>query len=586
MLTQEYIIEVLRDPKKVNFQTDYHEEVREIYEQLEYHFDDDYPRKLLESSRPNEENWMKMERERVWECPSRVPIKRVENLLSKIRQADDFRINWLENEIETGIAQDNSFRDYCEYKLPVYKSLEDWLFQTFQKFYLSDPNSLIWVAPKCDDIREGINLDKPFPQIIESEAIVEIGDDYAIWLIEHDKSKGYRYFGAQDSTTFYYITLKDRTADTDAVLTIDAFPNFTSYPIHSVGSVVYEVEDYTVIFESILQAAIPEWNQALRRADDNNILWIKQAYPKEWEYKSASCKTCKGSGRGKGSETTCKSCNGSGNDVVETPFQKIVISIPKTNALTNENQLTNIPTPPAGIIERDLDTIKEFGIEIQLRLYNGMRALGLEYLFENPLAVSGEAKIQDKKEVHTFLYQVAVHYVTIYSWVAKELYLQKYAVLPNLLIDERIEQNLPQITIPTDFDIYTAAEIADALAMARDKGFGPEISNGLERDLLIKQYGEGSMAVKKNEIRQKLNPLPNYKPDEIALLKESGLVSDEDAMLAVKIDYFTNLLAAQDENWWEKDFLQKKADLEALAKAEAEKISQKQIGRVDFNLGA
>ena len=166
------------------------------------------------------------------------------------------------------------------------------------------------------------------------------------------------------------------------------------------------------------------------------------------------------------------------------------------------------------------------------------------------------------------------------------MYLQKYSVLPNLLTDERIGQNLPKITIPTDFDIYTAAEIADALAMARDKGFGPEISNGLERDLLIKQYGEGSMAVKKNEIRQKLYPLPNYKPDEIALLKESGLVSDEDAMLAVKIDYFTNLLAAQDDKWWEKDFLQKKADLEALAKAEAEKISQKQIGRVDFSLGA
>jgi len=70
------------------------------------------------------------------------------------------------------------------------------------------------------------------------------------------------------------------------------------------------------------------------------------------------------------------------------------------------------------------------------------------------------------------------------------------------------------------------------------------------------------------------------------LLKESGMVSDVDAMLAVKIDYFTNLLAAQDDKWWEKDFLQKKADLEALAKAEAEKISQKQIGRVDFGLGA
>ena len=584
MLTVEKITEILTDDEKVNFRTDYQEEVKEVYEALKNHFDDDYPKHLLNSTRPNEEAWMKLERERVWECPSRVPIKRVENLLTKIRQADDFRINWLENEMQTGIAKDNSFRDYCEKFLPVYGNLEDWLFQTFQRFYLSDPNALIWVAPKCDDIREGINLDRPFPQIIESEDIIEIGENYAVWMIEDDKKKGIKYYGACDETTFFYITVKSKTQKEAASISFEVYPIFTAFPIHTIGSVVYEVEDYNVIYESIVQAALPEWNQALRRADDNNILWIKQAYPKEWEYKSTTCKTCKGTGRGKGNETTCRTCNGSGNDVVETPFQKIVISIPKTNALTNEGQLTSIPTPPAGIIERDLATIKEFGLEIQQRLYNGMRALGLEYLFESPLAVSGEAKIQDKKEVHTFLYQVAVHYVTIYTWTAKQLYLQKYAALPNLMTEERIDQNLPKLTIPTDFDIYTAAEIANALAMARDKSFGPEISNGLERDLLIKQYGEGSMAVKKNEIRNNLNPLPNYKPDEIALLKESGLVSDVDAMLAVKIDYFTNLLAAQDENWWNKTFLEKKADLETMAQAEAEKIKQNQIARVDFGV--
>jgi hypothetical protein len=118
--------------------------------------------------------------------------------------------------------------------------------------------------------------------------------------------------------------------------------------------------------------------------------------------------------------------------------------------------------------------------------------------------------------------------------------------------------------------------------MARDKSFGPEISNGLERDLLIKQYGEGSMAVKKNEIRQRLNPLPNYKPDEIALLKESGMVSDLDAMLAVKIDYFTNVLTAEDDSWWSKTYTEKRQDLERLAQDELEKISQRQISRVTF----
>jgi hypothetical protein len=53
-------------------------------------------------------------------------------------------------------------------------------------------------------------------------------------------------------------------------------------------------------------------------------------------------------------------------------------------------------------------------------------------------------------------------------------------------------------------------------------------------------------------------------------------------MLAVKIDYFTNVLTAEDDSWWSKTYTEKRQDLEKLAQDELEKISQRQISRVTF----
>lgn len=590
MLTQEVIFDIVNDKDAVHYKTEFQEEVKERYDALENHFDEDYPERLLSTNRPAEEGWMKEYRRQVWESPTFTAAQRVKNFISKIQQADDFKIVFESDKPnETGIAENQSLKAYLTEKLPVYKNLEDWLFSVFQNYYLEDPNAVLFVGPDLEKAKYGELTSEPFPQIIESEEIISLTDEHFVFEFDDDDPDYRNFIGIDiDSIAVFRFRRKDEGKDNiiPEILYDTAYP-FKALPYRSVGNIIGEVVDNKLVYDSVVSGAIPAWNQALRRADDNNIIWIKYAYPKEWEISSGRCKTCKGSGKisvaGKSGESTCRTCGGEGNVKTETPFNKLVINASVPNAL-NPNA-PSIPTPPAGILERPVDVLQEFREEIDYQIIKGFKALGLENLFLVPLSTSGESKIQDKKEAHTFLYKIAVWYTTIYDWTARSIYAQKFGALidANLVNSEKVEKALPKITIPTDFDILSLESIGQALALATEKNFGPQIVNGLTRDFLVKQYGENSYAVKKAMVLNKLNPVPDAKPEEITLYKESGIISEMDAMIAVKLSAYINELYAEDDNWYNKTLADQKADLRQLAQADMQTITQARVGRIDFD---
>ena len=73
---------------------EYIEYARAKAEELEYHFENEYPEKLLRTQHPSEEPWMKEYRKRRWQAPTTTATGRVYTFLQKIQQADDFKIKF------------------------------------------------------------------------------------------------------------------------------------------------------------------------------------------------------------------------------------------------------------------------------------------------------------------------------------------------------------------------------------------------------------------------------------------------------------------------------------------------------------
>ena len=190
---------MLMEEKIREGKSEYVEEIREIAEELEPHFDEDYPKKLLRVQHPGEQPWMRLYRKERWQPKTRTATGRVFTTLQKIQQADDFKVQFKEDFKETGIAETNpkgSLKNYLMYDLPLYDSIETFIFSIGLCKYLENPNAVIFIGPDIESwieepLNQGalINFEEPFPQVFEEEDIL-FKDEYTLIVkLEQYKAK-------------------------------------------------------------------------------------------------------------------------------------------------------------------------------------------------------------------------------------------------------------------------------------------------------------------------------------------------------------------------------------------------------------
>jgi hypothetical protein len=88
-----------------------------------------------------------------------------------------------------------------------------------------------------------------------------------------------------------------------------------------------------------------------------------------------------------GVQSVCDKCeNGT---ILKSPYKDFVVK----KAAFDEQQ---VPTPPAGYIQKDVEIIKIQDERIKNKIYNSLSALNMEFLAETPLNQSGKAKEVDR----------------------------------------------------------------------------------------------------------------------------------------------------------------------------------------------
>jgi hypothetical protein len=582
------ISNLLSTSKVRNGELDYIEEARDKAEVLEYHFDTDYPDDLLRTQHPSEEAWMKEYRRRRWQPVTMSSTGRIYTFLQKIQQADDFKIKFKKDFADTGIVevvdgQPNTLADYVTFQLPKFKNLETWTFNVFLKTYLQDANAIVLMLPDINEWIEEpelIQLDftKPFPQIFSSEDLIYENDNVVIVKVEEysDASgKEWDQFMAvhEGGILLYRQVIPYEKGIFSFEIYSQEF-NFRRLPIVKVGNIIDEVEDGHLLYDSVLAPCLPAWNEALYRTDDLNIIWAIHALPQKWMVKTSNCKTCKGSGQTKSKNNEligCGTCNGSGLDSA-TPFGVVEVNLPKASAL--QPNPVNIPTPPMGYVERPLDSVDAFKKDIEDKIYQGFQAIGLEILTQIPSNQSGIAKEYDRKEINTFCYSVAVHLAAVYEHLCELILLQRYSGLVDsgLLNYEKQIAALPQITVPTDFDVLTTSMIGEMLSTARTNNFNPIIINGIEMDYTEKLYGENSYQLTVLKLVNKLDPLPFKKPDEKMAIKESMGCTEIDYIMSTYLPAFIAQLIDANPDFVKMPMPEQKALLVGLSQIKLDEI--------------
>jgi hypothetical protein len=248
------------------------------------------------------------------------------------------------------------------------------------------------------------------------------------------------------------------------------------------------------------------------------------------------------------------------------------INIDRVSAV-NPNPIVP-PVPPAGYIERPTETVRLFQEDIVQKEFQGFKAIGLELLGQIPAAQSGIAKEYDRKELNTFCYSVTVHLAQVYNKVCFHILYQRYNSLfaSSLMDSDKVKAALPQITVPTDFDVMTTDMIGEMLTKARQGNFDPLIISGIEDDYVEKLYGENSIQQAYLKILKQLDPLPYKTIDEKTLLLNSQGCTAQDYVLSANLPAFVMQLVDENAMWYDIPINIQRAQVDAMAAAKVAQI--------------
>lgn len=485
-------------------------------EDMLVHADGLFPARLLYERRPNEPLEVMEYRKKIFSAKTKPSFSKIFSTLQKIRRSSDWSIRY-EGEF-TKIREGETLEDYCEHYYPGFSSLTNWVFTLMLRKYLIDPNAVVFVNPLSREVDQADFL-KPIAQIFDSKNVIDfVQDDYAV-LLNPTGATYYTGNKPQKGKSYYFITTQstlryDQQDGKMRFALVDQFDHGTGYlPCFKLKGIVVEQFENSYLYESKISGIIPEFDEAVREYSDLQAAKVLHIYPERWEFQQNECTVCKGSGRGINSavdppcEIPCGTCSGTGY-INQGPYSKMLIHPVKNAAVEG---IAQIPNPPAGFVEKDVEIVKIMEESIEKHIYNGFAALSFEFLAERPLATSGIKTAMDSDEMNNTVHGIAEDIVSamdnIYWLIALYRYKELYPA------DEIVEM-IPTVEVPDKFDILSSTHTQEELTAAKTNKSNPVIVSALEVAFTSSRFNTDPEIRDRLVLILTLDPLPNITEDE------------------------------------------------------------------------
>lgn len=593
MLTKELISPYLvKDPPKHQ----YYNDTVKIANELQIHSKGKEPTELLNKARPNEEEKYKQWRLDRWSPKTKVYFGKVVTNYAKIRKAEDWSISY---KSDSRLAQD--LKKYMEKDFPDFDSFDNWAFSYAFSMIFDDPNRVVAVYPKPKrNPGDDTEVLKPFPFIFNSEKVIEYVESEFAVLESDEKSivkvgdsqvregKIYYFFDRDSMIKAVQVGEKEEykfeIAVNDEGQIAPLKHNIGHMPVWKIGGLIKEFGEAGKLFESFISPAIPSWDEAIMDYSDHQVNKAIHLHPDRWEIADVPCKACKETGyieeiyADKKHKTKCSVCHGNGNYSVKSPFNTKFI---KPSVKQGVNDYSSIPTPPMGYADRPIETLdfnkKEYFADIR----EGLAAINMEFVMDEPQENSGVAKALDRDPITTGYYMIGKHlienlYIPCHYFIAKWRY-------GKITSEDQIMEIVPNCKVPEKYDVIISSILAERAVKAREKGMNPAIVSGLEISYARKEFGEGSTVPKIMETVAQLDPLFGKTEDEKMVIFSNGGCTDDQYILSSQIYSFVNWAISDDDKFLEMDYKKKFDVLNKYVQEVKSQATQKLVPIVDVN---
>ncbi len=551
-----------------------YDETKKLADNMCLHLNKVFPKELIEERRPAESTEVHAYRQKIYRSKTLNPPQKVLNSLGKIRRSKDWMIKFPENTNAT-ITEEETLESYCTLNYPNYGSIEQWAFSELIKTQGTDANAYIAVIPQQFEI-DGSDHFKPVAMIFQSEQVLYPPDkgDFCV-LKSTDKvdladDKGNVSYN--EGSVYYVINTAviRRYEQTTAGMNFRLIENknpFGEIPVFKIKAVSKVQKDNSNIQITRLDPMIESLDEAAREYSDLQGVKVQHANPLFWYIQSEECNTCKGLGKvqeGTGVDRctlTCKKCEGTGK-LKFSPYVSLAV---KPASLGQQN----VPTPPAGYVQRDVEVMKYLGESVKGHLFDALASVNFQFLDQTPLSISGDAKNVDREELNNFVYSFAEDMIWSIEKVIYWINEWRYYIS---VVDKRARRAmLPKIPTPENFDLLPSEYLIDEISKAKTSKINPDLIAALEKDFAAKKFYNKPEVSERLSLAFELNPLPGISDDEKMTRLSNKGITLQDYVISSNIEQFVKR-ALQEET----DFLKKKwtEQVKVMEKYAIEKVKQ------------
>lgn len=539
----EYLGELIKDQSKIKHSN--YDKTVEHAKEMAVHAWEEKPDSILEDFRPREEQNVRDYRLLSYEPITASKFDKCISILQKIFNPKIYSIKF-PDKLSNLIKEEEDLKTYTLELFPHFDSVFMFVREVLLKAMIADPNAVISVVPGNSEADQTEYL-KPVPVVFTSDQVLDYDkNNYFVLLdsqtIQYPKTtregKIIHLFTSIGIYTYNEVLRPNRASE--MVLVSEYVHDLGYVPCWHLGGVI-EARKMPYYYKSFFNAAIPFWKKAIRHESDLDAAYVNHLFPQKWEYTiecdNSGCFQGQLTDIHTGNKTTCGRCKGSGRVKTTGPYDVMQI---QHQTLDGDK---NIPLPPAGYVTVPTEIVDKLENRVKFKISEGLSAINMDIVDSIGANQSGIAKEYDRSELYSFMQQISDyifdnHISNIFFFINRYRY--------GAILGNKVDDNLPDISKPTQFDVLTITELTAEIAQATTAKVNPLIINAMEKDYISKKFSTNSQLQNTISAIIDLDPFPNVSTDEKMARMADGTISLEDVVISDNIKKF--VYRANNEN--------------------------------------
>jgi hypothetical protein len=496
-LTKDYFNKI----KQGKIRHPYYKKTTDHARDMGVHVEGETPEHLLNINRPNEQEEIKRYRLETYQPVTKSLSDKVVNTVNKIFNPRLWSIEF--PEMNTG----DTLAKYLTEDYPYYRSLMNFVTETFTVKDFSDPNGVIVVMPQDFEIQDS-ELFEPTAAIYPAESLVDYGHGYYTFLF----GDVIKIFTSNE--IFYY-----REISGTWHLIWEYKHDIGTPPVFRLGGIIKGFKE-PFYYESWIRGVLPHWNQVVQLTSDLQAAYINHLYMDKWEFESeCQAEGCNGgkiktqieNGPEKDDwiEVDCKTCSGRGV-VSKSPFG---IHTVNRDAISTEIN----PIPPAGYIDKPISVVDKVEARIEKEEERGLASINMEIVQNVGEDQSGIAKTIDREDLNAFLGRYSRH---VFEYVLPQLIY--YIAEWRYGLTNDVKKIMPEISQPKDFNILGLSQLSQEYKDATASNVSDGYLMHIEKELVQSKFANDDKSRKLNNALINLNPYPGKSIDDVLTLQNLG----------------------------------------------------------------